>query len=173
MCRLVMATYAPPDLLAAPPLLLDPSNVVRRRTYAGTRGRVTPYLVYLDHPHADFMLALPRVRLRAAPRQAPLRRRLRPQRPPPRRRLGARQGERPAPGPPRPVPRLHAHLHGPLPRRRRRRHAHHGRRAQPRQARQGLEGPHQVLRHGPRPLYVAQPRRQIRRCHQLRRAADE
>uniref|UniRef100_A0A453GZI8 Fungal lipase-like domain-containing protein n=4 Tax=Triticinae TaxID=1648030 RepID=A0A453GZI8_AEGTS len=58
MCRLVMANYAPPDLLAAPPLLLDPSNVVRRRTYADTGGRVTPYLVYLDHAHADIVLAL-------------------------------------------------------------------------------------------------------------------
>ncbi|VAH19638.1 unnamed protein product [Triticum turgidum subsp. durum] len=47
------------------------------------------------------------------------------------------------------VPRVHAHLHGPLPQRQRRRHAHHGRRAQPRQARQGREGPHQVLRHAP------------------------
>nr|XP_040251493.1 feruloyl esterase A-like [Aegilops tauschii subsp. strangulata] len=58
MCRLVMANYAPPDLLAAPPLLLDPSNIVRRRTYADTAGRVTPYLVYLDHAHADIVLAL-------------------------------------------------------------------------------------------------------------------
>ncbi|KAE8774926.1 hypothetical protein D1007_52599 [Hordeum vulgare] len=44
MCRLVMANYEPD--LAAP--LLDPSNVVRRRTYADTGGRVTPYLLYLD-----------------------------------------------------------------------------------------------------------------------------
>ncbi|XP_044367742.1 uncharacterized protein [Triticum aestivum] len=58
MCRLVMANYAPPDLLAAPPLLLDPACVVRRRTYADTGGRVTPYLVYLDHAHADIVLAL-------------------------------------------------------------------------------------------------------------------
>ncbi|XP_037433128.1 diacylglycerol lipase-beta-like [Triticum dicoccoides] len=58
MCRLVMANYAPPDLLTTLPLLLDPSNVMRRRTYADTGGRVTPYLVYLDHAHADFVLAL-------------------------------------------------------------------------------------------------------------------
>ena len=58
MCHLVMANYAPPNLLAAVPLLLDPSNVVRRRTYADTGGRVTPYLVYLDHAHADIVLAL-------------------------------------------------------------------------------------------------------------------
>ncbi|KAE8814563.1 hypothetical protein D1007_08079 [Hordeum vulgare] len=44
MCRLVMANYEPD--LAAP--LLDPFNVVRRRTYADTGGRVTPYLLYLD-----------------------------------------------------------------------------------------------------------------------------
>ncbi|KAE8766849.1 calmodulin-binding heat-shock protein [Hordeum vulgare] len=54
MCRLVMANYEPD--LAAP--LLDPSNVVRRRTYADTGGRVTPYLLYLDHDHADIVLAL-------------------------------------------------------------------------------------------------------------------
>ncbi|KAI4972501.1 hypothetical protein ZWY2020_003426 [Hordeum vulgare] len=39
-----MANYKPD--LAAP--LLDPSNVVRRHTYADTGGRVTPYLLYLD-----------------------------------------------------------------------------------------------------------------------------
>ncbi|KAI5017954.1 hypothetical protein ZWY2020_042842 [Hordeum vulgare] len=44
MCRLVMANYEPD--LAAP--LLDPSNVVRRHTYANTGDRVTPYLLYLD-----------------------------------------------------------------------------------------------------------------------------
>lgn len=65
MCRLVMANYEP-DLSPAAPLLfappggygLDPACVLRRRTYADTRGRVTPYLLYLDHAHADIVLAL-------------------------------------------------------------------------------------------------------------------
>ncbi|KAI4995932.1 hypothetical protein ZWY2020_040434 [Hordeum vulgare] len=44
MCRLMMANYEPD--IAAP--LLDPSNVVHRRTYTNVGGRVTPYLLYLD-----------------------------------------------------------------------------------------------------------------------------
>lgn len=65
MCRLVMANYEP-DLSASAPLLfeppggygIDPACVLRRRTYADTRGRVTPYLLYLDHAHSDIVLAL-------------------------------------------------------------------------------------------------------------------
>jgi hypothetical protein len=59
MCRIIMANYDDPG--TDPPLLsptVDPANIVRRRTYAHTRGRVTPYLVYLDHAHADIVLAL-------------------------------------------------------------------------------------------------------------------
>lgn len=64
MCRLIMANYEPdlaaPSLLFAPPggYGLDPACVLRRTTYADTRGRVTPYLIYLDHAHADIVLAL-------------------------------------------------------------------------------------------------------------------
>uniref|UniRef100_A0ACD5YC89 Uncharacterized protein n=1 Tax=Avena sativa TaxID=4498 RepID=A0ACD5YC89_AVESA len=68
MCRIIMANYDDPDLPSPspshPPLIsppgpaVDPANIVRRRTYADTRGRVTPYLVYLDHAHADIVLAL-------------------------------------------------------------------------------------------------------------------
>ncbi|TKW31956.1 hypothetical protein SEVIR_2G140100v4 [Setaria viridis] len=65
MCRLVMANYEP-DLSATAPLLfappggygIDPACVLRRRNYADTQGRVTPYLLYLDHAHADIVLAL-------------------------------------------------------------------------------------------------------------------
>ncbi|CAD6220018.1 unnamed protein product [Miscanthus lutarioriparius] len=66
MCRLVMANYEP-DLSPSAPLLFAPPGggygidltcVLRRRTYADTRGRVTPYLLYLDHAHADIVLAL-------------------------------------------------------------------------------------------------------------------
>ncbi|KAL6838491.1 hypothetical protein ACP4OV_031736 [Aristida adscensionis] len=62
MCRLVMANYE--DDLAAPLFAppggygLDPAAVLRRRSYGDTRGRVTPYLLYLDHAHADIVLAL-------------------------------------------------------------------------------------------------------------------
>ncbi|KAM0845480.1 hypothetical protein ACQ4PT_056348 [Festuca glaucescens] len=48
----------PPQTHPRPPPTVDPANIVRRRTYADTRGRVTPYLVYLDHAHADIVLAL-------------------------------------------------------------------------------------------------------------------
>ncbi|OEL25128.1 hypothetical protein BAE44_0013850 [Dichanthelium oligosanthes] len=65
MCRLVMANYEPDlsasaSLLFAPPggYSVDPDCVLRRRTYADTRGHVTPYLLYLDHAHADIVLAL-------------------------------------------------------------------------------------------------------------------
>ena len=56
MCRIIMANYDDPD--PSPSSAVDPANIVRRRTYADTRGRVTPYLVYLDHAHADIVLAL-------------------------------------------------------------------------------------------------------------------
>ncbi|GJN34702.1 hypothetical protein PR202_gb23388 [Eleusine coracana subsp. coracana] len=59
-----MANYEP-DLASPRPLFappggygLDPACVLRRTTYADTRGRVTPYLIYLDHDHADIVLAL-------------------------------------------------------------------------------------------------------------------
>ncbi|KAK3129392.1 hypothetical protein QOZ80_6BG0478830 [Eleusine coracana subsp. coracana] len=64
MCRLIMANYEP-DLASPRPLFappggygLDPACVLRRTTYADTRGHVTPYLIYLDHDHADIVLAL-------------------------------------------------------------------------------------------------------------------
>nr|CAD1821016.1 unnamed protein product [Ananas comosus var. bracteatus] len=62
MCRTILANYE--DDLAhpqfAPPggYRIDPTCVVRRKNYADTRGRVTPYLIYLDHGHADIVLAL-------------------------------------------------------------------------------------------------------------------
>ncbi|CAM0953124.1 unnamed protein product [Alopecurus aequalis] len=60
MCRIIMANYDDPSDPSTSPLSspVDPANIVRRRTYADTRGRVTPYLVYLDHEHADIVLAL-------------------------------------------------------------------------------------------------------------------
>lgn len=62
MCRLIMANYED-DIdrpLFAPPggYGIDTRCVVRRKNYTDTRGRVTPYLIYLDHAHADIVLAL-------------------------------------------------------------------------------------------------------------------
>nr|CAD1840857.1 unnamed protein product [Ananas comosus var. bracteatus] len=62
VCRLILANYE--DDLARPRFPppggygLDPALVVRRRDHAQTRGRVSPYLIYLDHPHADIVLAI-------------------------------------------------------------------------------------------------------------------
>uniref|UniRef100_A0A0D9XH03 Fungal lipase-like domain-containing protein n=1 Tax=Leersia perrieri TaxID=77586 RepID=A0A0D9XH03_9ORYZ len=53
LCRLIMANYGDHHHPS-----LDARFLVRRRTYADTRGRVTPYLLYLDHPNSDIVLAL-------------------------------------------------------------------------------------------------------------------
>ncbi|XP_020687655.1 uncharacterized protein LOC110103328 isoform X1 [Dendrobium catenatum] len=37
---------------------MNPEWVVRRKTYDDTRGRVTPYLLYVDHDHSDIVLAI-------------------------------------------------------------------------------------------------------------------
>ncbi|KAI0489301.1 hypothetical protein KFK09_029143 [Dendrobium nobile] len=37
---------------------MNPEWVVCRKTYDDTRGRVTPYLLYVDHDHADIVLAI-------------------------------------------------------------------------------------------------------------------
>ncbi|XP_020581104.1 uncharacterized protein LOC110025148 [Phalaenopsis equestris] len=37
---------------------MNPQWVVRRKTYEETRGRVTPYLLYVDHSHSDIVLAI-------------------------------------------------------------------------------------------------------------------
>lgn len=62
MCRFIMANYeidisnpqfAPPDGYQ-----MDPNNIITRKGYKDTKGRVTPYLIYLDHEHSDIVLAL-------------------------------------------------------------------------------------------------------------------
>ncbi|KAI4979671.1 hypothetical protein ZWY2020_016424 [Hordeum vulgare] len=102
MCRLIMANYEPD--LAAP--LLDPSNVMRRHTYAYTGGRVTPYLLYLDlgHSAASTSAASPTTRCSSTTASASAASTAAASTtasfgPP----VGARQGVRPAPGPPRPA----------------------------------------------------------------------
>lgn len=37
---------------------MNPHWVVRRKMYKDTRGRVPPYLIYLDHDHEDIVLAI-------------------------------------------------------------------------------------------------------------------
>ncbi|KAI4355062.1 hypothetical protein L6164_003875 [Bauhinia variegata] len=62
MCRLILAVYeddirnpqwAPPGGYG-----LNPDWVVLRKDYADNEGRVTPYMIYLDHDHAEIMLAV-------------------------------------------------------------------------------------------------------------------
>ncbi|XP_010934797.1 uncharacterized protein [Elaeis guineensis] len=62
LCRYILAVYED-DLerpLYAPPggYGMNPHWVVRRKMYKDTRGRVPPYLIYLDHDHADIVLAI-------------------------------------------------------------------------------------------------------------------
>ncbi|XP_008787502.3 uncharacterized protein LOC103705539 [Phoenix dactylifera] len=62
LCRYILAVYED-DLehpLYAPPggYGMNPQWVVRRKMYRDTRGRVPPYLIYLDHDHEDIVLAI-------------------------------------------------------------------------------------------------------------------
>ncbi|KAH6809662.1 alpha/beta-Hydrolases superfamily protein [Perilla frutescens var. frutescens] len=63
LCRYIMAVYED-DLrhpLWEPPrgYGIDPDSVILKRSYKDTRGgRVPPYLLYLDHDHADIVLAI-------------------------------------------------------------------------------------------------------------------
>ncbi|KAJ7962389.1 Sn1-specific diacylglycerol lipase alpha [Quillaja saponaria] len=62
ICRLILAVYeddirnpqwAPPGGYG-----INPDWVILRKDYVDTQGRVTPYLIYLDHDHADIILAV-------------------------------------------------------------------------------------------------------------------
>ncbi|KAJ0966673.1 hypothetical protein J5N97_023590 [Dioscorea zingiberensis] len=62
LCRYILATYED-DLenpLYPPPggYRMDARQVLAKRTYKDTNGRVPPYLVYLDHDHSDIVLAV-------------------------------------------------------------------------------------------------------------------
>lgn len=62
VCRFVLAVYEE-DLRRPkypPPggYSLDPDSVVKRASYDHTLGRVPPYLIYLDHPHREIVLAV-------------------------------------------------------------------------------------------------------------------
>ncbi|KAL0403151.1 UNVERIFIED_CONTAM: hypothetical protein Sradi_1955900 [Sesamum radiatum] len=62
LCRYILAVKEN-DLrqpLRAPPqgYGVDPDCVVMKKSYTDTRGRVPPYLIYLDHNHADIVLAI-------------------------------------------------------------------------------------------------------------------
>uniref|UniRef100_A0A7C9AJR6 Triacylglycerol lipase n=1 Tax=Opuntia streptacantha TaxID=393608 RepID=A0A7C9AJR6_OPUST len=62
LCRYILAVYED-DLrnpVWAPPggYGMNPDWVVLRKDYDDTQGRVTPYLIYLDHENADIVLAV-------------------------------------------------------------------------------------------------------------------
>lgn len=62
LCRYIMAVYED-DLrqpLWEPPqgYGIDPDCVILKRNYKDTRRHVPPYLLYLDHDHADIVLAI-------------------------------------------------------------------------------------------------------------------
>ncbi|KAF7138907.1 hypothetical protein RHSIM_Rhsim07G0015800 [Rhododendron simsii] len=62
MCRYILAVYEE-DLrnpIWAPPggYGMNPDWVVLRRSYEETQGRVSPYLIYLDHDNADIVLLI-------------------------------------------------------------------------------------------------------------------
>lgn len=62
LCRFILAVYED-DLkcpLWEPPggYGIDPNCLILKRTYDDTRGRAPPYLLYLDHAHADIVLAI-------------------------------------------------------------------------------------------------------------------
>lgn len=61
-CRLILSVYED-DLrnpLWAPPggYGINPDWVILRKDYEGTLGRVTPYMIYLDHDHGDVVLGV-------------------------------------------------------------------------------------------------------------------
>lgn len=62
LCRYILAVYEE-DLrnpLWEPPegYGIDPNHLILKRNYEDTRGRVPPYLLYLDHDHRDIVLAI-------------------------------------------------------------------------------------------------------------------
>ncbi|KAJ3689320.1 hypothetical protein LUZ61_018484 [Rhynchospora tenuis] len=62
MCRLIMANYetdiSNPQFAPPGGYQMDLENIITRKGYKDTKGRVTPYLIYLDHAHSDIVLAL-------------------------------------------------------------------------------------------------------------------
>lgn len=62
LCRYILAVYEE-DLrrpLWEPPrgYGIDPDCIVMRKDYEDTHGQAPPYLIYLDHDHADIVLAI-------------------------------------------------------------------------------------------------------------------
>ncbi|KAK4266835.1 hypothetical protein QN277_023704 [Acacia crassicarpa] len=62
MCRLILAVYEDDirNPLWAPPggYGINPDWVILRKDYGDNQGRVTPYMIYLDHDHAEIVLAV-------------------------------------------------------------------------------------------------------------------
>ncbi|GMH08980.1 hypothetical protein Nepgr_010820 [Nepenthes gracilis] len=62
LCRYILSVYED-DLrhpIWEPPrgYGMNPDCLLSKRTYGDTHGRVTPYIIYLDHNHADIVLAI-------------------------------------------------------------------------------------------------------------------
>ncbi|MBA0587209.1 hypothetical protein Gorai_000342 [Gossypium raimondii] len=62
LCRYILAVYEE-DLrhpLFEPPggYGINPDWLILRKTYENTQGRAPPYILYLDHDHADIVLAI-------------------------------------------------------------------------------------------------------------------
>ncbi|XP_010424039.1 PREDICTED: sn1-specific diacylglycerol lipase beta-like [Camelina sativa] len=62
ICRLILAVYEEDlhDPMWAPPggYGIDPYHVILKKDYDQTQGRVTPYMIYLDHDNGDVVLAI-------------------------------------------------------------------------------------------------------------------
>ncbi|XP_028769204.1 uncharacterized protein LOC114726695 isoform X2 [Neltuma alba] len=62
ICRLILAVYEDDirNPVWAPPggYGINPDWVILRKDYGDNQGRVTPYMIYLDHDHAEIILAV-------------------------------------------------------------------------------------------------------------------
>nr|GLL26156.1 uncharacterized protein LOC109177703 [Ipomoea trifida] len=62
LCRTILANYEEdlrnPKFPPPAGYGLNPNSVVKRVSYEDTRGRVPPYMIYLDHDHREIILAI-------------------------------------------------------------------------------------------------------------------
>ncbi|KAL7108381.1 hypothetical protein ACP275_06G108900 [Erythranthe tilingii] len=62
LCRYILAVYekdlTQPTLQPPHSYNMDPKCLITKKNYKDTRGKVPPYLLYLDHTHSDIVLAI-------------------------------------------------------------------------------------------------------------------